>query len=168
MSNLPLDQVERAVGSKYTAVVAVAKRALDAARRFLTLRASRRNPIAWAMQEILSGRVQVEVPTVEEATALSMRPSAAERLRVGFIHEEDLELEAERMGLHRELAPEAAEEEEVEAEEQLEEELAATEETAEEPQEESVEEEEQLKELLGDEELETEEAEEEKAEEEPE
>ena len=142
MSNFPLEQVERAVGSKYTAVVAVARRALDAARRFLTLRAGRRNPIAWAMKEILEGRVQVEVPSVEEAMAMSARPTPAEQLRVGFIHEEDLELEAERIGLHKVLEGEPTEEEEIKGEEELEAE-AAEEEQAEQEEEELVEEEEE-------------------------
>jgi len=111
MSDLPLEEVERTVGSKYSAVVAVAKRALEASRRFLTLRASRRNPIAWAMNEIIEGRVQVEVPTVEEAAQMAPRPTAAERLRVGFIHEDDLEMEAQEEIGEEELEEEEEEEE---------------------------------------------------------
>ncbi len=164
MSNFPLESVERTVGSKYTAVVVVARRALDAAKRFLTLRASRRNPIAWAMREVVEGRVQVEVPSVEEATAESIRLTPAERLRVGFIHEEDLEMEAERMALHKEFGPEAVE---PEAEEEEEEELEAQGLHEEEPEAEAEEEEQEEGLEEAEEEAVEEEAAEEEAQEEP-
>ena len=153
-----LDQVEKIAGSKYTAVVAIAKRAMEANKRFITMHASRRNPVAWAMQEILEGKLDIipgqEVP---EGAGGVMGEAAAELLRAGrFIHQEDIALEAEEIGLEREIAravgaeKEAGKEEERDAEER--------EEGGEE--EEKAEEEEKVEEEEASEEAEPEEAEE--------
>jgi len=132
----PLEQVEKIAGSKYTAVVAIAKRAMEANRRLLTMHASRRNPVSWAIQEIMEGKVEIVTPAeVPEATAvLTGEAGVAEMLRLGrFVHEEDIEEEAKELGLEKEIAravsPEAEESEEAaEAEEETVEEEAEEEE----------------------------------------
>lgn len=60
MSRFPLEETERKVGSKYSAVIAIGKRALRANQRFLDAPSSQRsNPLRSAMEDILTGRVRV-------------------------------------------------------------------------------------------------------------
>jgi DNA-directed RNA polymerase subunit K/omega len=61
MSRFPLEEIENKVGSKYSAVIAIAKRALRTNQRFVDAPPSRRySLIRSAMEDVVSGRVKVE------------------------------------------------------------------------------------------------------------
>lgn len=60
MSRFPIEETEDKVGSKYSAVIAIAKRALRANQRFMDVPlSSPSNPLRSAMEDIVAGRVRV-------------------------------------------------------------------------------------------------------------
>jgi DNA-directed RNA polymerase subunit K/omega len=60
MSRFPLEETEKKVGSKYCAVIAIAKQALRTRQRTIEVPSSRRsNLLRGAMEDILAGRVKV-------------------------------------------------------------------------------------------------------------
>ena len=60
MGRFPLDEMEEKVGSKFSAVVAIAKRAIRASQSTAGVPSDRRpNPLRAAMEDIISGRIKV-------------------------------------------------------------------------------------------------------------
>ena len=131
MVNLSADGVENKVGSKYSLVIAVAKRAKQIREGApITVDSASTNPIVIAMEEIAAGKVNVIVPSAEQVEAAERErrglgpierpkaPAVSELLKI-----EPEEEEADTAGI-LDLGIEELEEEEEEDEESSEELLA--------------------------------------------
>jgi DNA-directed RNA polymerase subunit omega len=145
MVNLSADGVENKVGSKYSLVIAVAKRAKQIREGSpIMVDSESTNPIVIAMEEIAAGKVNVIVPTTEQVEAAERErrglgpiekpkaPAVSELLRIE--PEEDEAEVAEILGIEE--LEEDEEEEEEEEEKSLEDLLASPEDLEEETEEE--------------------------------
>ena len=99
----PSGEVEKETGSRYSLVIAVAKRARQLREGApAAVESKSRNPLTIALEEIAAGKVRIVIPTAEEVEAVERREviaprgarTTAELLRVPEPEEEAAEVSA--------------------------------------------------------------------------